>query len=165
VASVFISRWDVAVKGKVTDALRNQLSVAIAQDIYPIYHSLVSSERSRRIYNFGARPQRLVWASTGAKDPTASDIQYVRALAVPFTVNTMPEKTLKAFADHGKIDSTLTTDGRPAEVTLRQFAENGIDIAALAAQLQDDGTKSFVKSWKDLIDVISSKCIELKKAS
>ena len=165
VASVFISRWDVAVKGKVADALRNRLSLAIAQDIYPVYHSLISSERSRRVYNFGARPQRLVWASTGAKDPTASDILYVRALAVPFTVNTMPEKTLKAFADHGKIDTTLTTDGRPAEVTLRQFAESGIDIAALATQLQDDGAKSFVKSWEDLIDVISSKCIELKKAS
>ena len=165
VASVFISRWDVAVMGKVPEELCNRLGVAIAQGIYPAYHSLVSSERSRRIYNFGARPQRLLWASTGVKDPTASDILYVKALAVPFTVNTMPEKTLKAFADHGKIDTTLTTDGRPAEVTLRQFAESGIDIAALATQLQDDGAKSFVKSWEDLIDVISSKCIELKKAS
>ena len=165
VASVFISRWDVAVMGKVPDALRNRLGVAIAQGIYPAYHSLVSSERSRRIYNFGARPQRLLWASTGAKDPTASDILYVKALAVPFTVNTMPEKTLKAFADHGKIDTTLTTDDGPAEVTLRQFAESGIDVDALAAQLQDDGAKSFVKSWNDLIDVISSKVGELKKVS
>jgi transaldolase len=165
VASVFISRWDVAVMGKVSDALRNRLGVAIAQGIYPAYHSLVSSERSRRIYNFGARPQRLLWASTGAKDPTASDILYVKALAVPFTVNTMPEKTLKAFADHGTVDTTLTTDGGAAEGTLRQFAESGVDVDALATQLQNDGAKSFVKSWKDLIDVISSKCSELKKAN
>src|SRR4051812_26342110 len=165
VASIFISRWDVAVMGKVPEALCNRLGLAIAHDVYSAYHSLVSSERSRRIYNFGARPQRLLWASTGAKDPTASDILYVKALAVPFTVNTMPEKTLKAFADHGKIDTTLTTDGSAAEVTLRQFADRGIDIDVLATQLQDDGAKSFVKSWKDLIDVISSKCIELKKAS
>ena len=165
VASVFISRWDVAVMGKIPDALRNRLGVAIAQGIYPAYHSLVSSERSRRIYNFGARPQRLLWASTGVKDPSAPDILYVKALAVPFTINTMPEKTLKAFADHGKIDTVLTTDSGSAEVTLRQFAKSGIDIDALAAQLQDEGAKSFVKSWKDLIDVISSKCIELKKAS
>jgi transaldolase len=165
VASVFISRWDVAVMGKVSDALRNRLGVAIAQGIYPAYHSLVSSERSRRIYNFGARPQRLLWASTGAKDPTSSDILYVKALAVPFTVNTMPEKTLKAFADHGTVDITLTTDGGGAEGTLKQFAESGVDVNALATQLQDEGAKSFVKSWKDLIDVISSKCSELKRAS
>ena len=165
VASLFISRWDVAAMGKVPDALRNRLGIAIAQGIYPAYHSLVSSERSRRIYNFGARPQRLLWASTGTKDPAASDILYIKALAAPFTINTMPEKTLKAFAEQGKIDTTLTTDRSPAEITLKQFAESGIDIDALAAQLQDDGAKSFVKSWKDLMDVISSKCIELRKAS
>jgi transaldolase len=165
VASVFISRWDVAVMDNVPDMLRNRLGIAIAQRIYPAYNSLLNNERSRRIYNFGARPQRLLWASTGTKDPTASDILYVKALAAPFTVNTMPEKTLKAFADHGKVDTTLTTDGGRAEVTLRQFAESGVDIDALATQLQDDGAKSFVKSWKDLIDVISSKCSELKKAS
>jgi transaldolase len=165
VASVFISRWDVAVMGKVSDALRNRLGLAIAQGIYPAYHSLVSSDRSRRIYNFGARPQRLLWASTGTKDPTASDILYVKALAAPFTVNTMPEKTLKAFADHGRVDTALTTDSGPSEVTLRQFAESGVDVDVLATQLQDDGAKSFVKSWKDLIDNISSRCSELKKAS
>jgi transaldolase len=165
VASVFISRWDVAVMDKVPDMLRNRLGIAIARRIYDAYNSQLDNERSRRIYNFGARPQRLLWASTGTKDPTASDILYVKALAVPFTVNTMPEETLKAFADHGKIDGTLTTDGDTAEVTLRQFSESGIDIDALAAQLQDDGTKSFAKSWKDLIDVISSKGTQLKKAS
>ena len=165
VASVFISRWDAAVMGNLPHMLRNRLGIAIAQRIYHAYNSLLNNGRSRRIYNFGARPQRLLWASTGTKDPAASEILYVKALAVPFTVNTMPEKTLKAFADHGKIDSTLTPDDGPAEVTLRQFAENGIDVDALAAQLQDDGAKSFVKSWKDLMDVISSKVGELKKAS
>ena len=165
VASVFISRWDVAVMDKVPDMLRNRLGIAIAQRIYHAYNSLLSNERSRRIYNLGARPQRLLWASTGTKDPTASDILYVKALAVPFTVNTMPDKTLKAFADHGKIDTTLTTNDDAADVTFRHLAGSGIDIDALAGQLQDDGAKSFVKSWKDLIDVISSKVGELKKAS
>jgi len=165
VASVFVSRWDVAVMENVPAMLRNRLGIAIAQRIYHAYDSLLHNERSRRIYNFGARPQRLLWASTGTKDPTASEILYVKALAVPFTVNTMPEKTLKAFADHGKIDSNLTTDDGPAEVTLRQFAESGIDIDTVATQLQQDGTKSFVKSWKDLIDIISSKVDALKKAS
>jgi transaldolase len=165
VASVFISRWDAAVMDNVPDILRNRLGIAIAQRIYHAYNSLLNNERSRRIYNFGARPQRLLWASTGTKDHTASDILYVKALAAPFTVNTMPEKTLNAFADHGEIDTALTTDDGPAEVILRQFAESGIDVVALAAQLQDDGAKSFVKSWKDLIDVISSKVGELKKAS
>jgi transaldolase len=165
VASVFISRWDAAVMDNAPDMLRNRLGIAIAQRIYHAYNSLLNNERSRRIYNFGARPQRLLWASTGTKDPTASDILYVKALAAPFTVNTMPEKTLNAFADHGEIDTALTTDDGPAEVILRQFAESGIDVVALAAQLQDDGAKSFVKSWKDLIDVISSKVGELKKAS
>jgi transaldolase len=165
VASVFISRLDVAVMGKGPDALRNRLGIAIAQRIYSAYHSFISSERSQRIYNFGARPQRLLWASTGTKDPTAPDTLYVEALAVPFTVNTMPEKTLKAFAEHGKIETILTTNVSDAEVTLKQFAESGIDIDALATQLQDDGTKSFVKSWKNLIDVISSKGMQLNKAS
>jgi transaldolase len=165
VASVFISRWDVAVMEAVPSMLRNRLGIAIAQRIYHAYSSLLNNERSRRIYNFGARPQRLLWASTGTKDPTASEILYVKALAAPFTVNTMPEKTLKAFSDHGTIDSTLTPDDGPAEVTFTQFAASGIDIDTVAAQLQDDGAKSFVKSWKDLIDVISSKVDALKKAS
>ena len=163
IVSVFISRWDVAIMDNVPAMLRNRLGIAIAQRIYHAYNSLLNNGRSRRIYNFGARPQRLLWASTGTKDPAASEILYVKALAVPFTVNTMPEKTLKAFADHGKIDSTLTTDACPAEDTLRQFAENGIDVDALAAQLQDDGAKSFVKSWKDLMDVISSKVARIKE--
>ena len=165
VASVFVSRWDVAVADKVPDGLRNQLGIAIAKRIYPAYLSLLSSERWQRAYNFGARPQRLLWASTGTKDPTASDILYIKALAAPFTVNTMPDKTLKAFADHGEIGANLPADGSGAEDMLLQFARNGIDLDTLAAQLQDNGAKSFVKSWNDLMDVIWSKCTELKKAS
>lgn len=163
VASVFISRWDVAVMDMVPD-FRSQMGIAIAKGIYSAYHYLVSSERSRRLYNFGGRAQRLLWASTGAKDPAASDILYVKALAAPFTVNTMPEKTLKAFADHGEIDTTLATDAGSAEVTLKHFAESGVNVDRLATQLQGDGAKSFVKSWKNLMDVISSKSSELQKA-
>jgi transaldolase len=163
VASVFISRWDVAVRDKVASKLRNQLGIAIAKRTYVAYCSLLSSDRWRRVYNFGARPQRLLWASTGTKDPSASDTLYVEALAAPFTVNTMPDATLKAFADHGKVGMSLPADD--SESTLIQFAESGIDIDGLAAQLQDDGAKAFVKSWSELMRVIASKCVELKKAS
>lgn len=162
VASVFVSRWDVAVATKVPEKLRNQLGIAIGQRIYSEYCSLLGSDRWQRAYNFGARPQRLLWASTGTKDPAASDVLYVAALAAPLTVNTMPEATLKAFADHGKINSIL---GDSAEETLAQFAQNGIDIDAVAAQLQSEGAETFVKSWNDLMDVIASKCSQLKKAS
>jgi transaldolase len=163
VASVFVSRWDQSVAGKIPVSLRNQLGIAIAERIYREYCSLLISDRWRRACNFGARPQRLLWASTGAKDPAASDVLYVAALAAPFTVNTMPEATLKAFADHGKIDSALSKDNDDAEEALVRFAGNGIDVDALAAQLQDEGAKAFVKSWNDLMDVIASKCSELKK--
>lgn len=163
VASVFISRWDVAIRDKVPSKLRNQLGIAIAKRTYVAYCSLLSSDRWRRVYNFGARPQRLLWASTGTKDPSASDTLYVEALAAPFTVNTMPDATLKAFADHGRVGTSLSADD--SESTLIQFAKSGVDIDALAAQLQDDGARSFVKSWNELMGVITSKCIELKKAS
>ena len=163
VASVFISRWDVAIRDKVPSKLRNQLGIAIAKRTYVAYCSLLSSDRWRRVYNFGARPQRLLWASTGTKDPSASDTLYVEALAAPFTVNTMPDTTLKAFADHGKAGTSLPADD--GESTLIQFVKSGVDIDALAAQLQDDGARSFVKSWNELMGVIASKCIELKKAS
>ena len=163
VASVFISRWDVAIKDKVPSKLRNQLGIAIAKRTYVAYCSQLSSDRWRRIYNFGARPQRLLWASTGTKDPSASDTLYVEALAAPFTVNTMPDATLKAFADHGKVGTSLSADDSGS--TFVQFAESGVDIDGLAAQLQDDGAKSFVKSWSELMHVIASKRIELKKAS
>src|SRR5215475_2599245 len=111
VASVFVSRWDAAVKDRVPEALRNQLGIAIAQRTYKAYRSLLDSPRWQRVFNDGARPQRLLWASTGTKDPSASDTLYITALAAPFTVNTMPEGTLKALADHGRIDGTLRDDG------------------------------------------------------
>jgi transaldolase len=163
VASVFISRWDVAVMSKVSDALKDQLGIAIAKRIYKAYRSLLSSQRWQRVYNGGARPQRLLWASTGTKDPKASDILYIKALAAPFTVNTMPEATLKALAEHTDIGSTLPADGGDCEEVLAKFAKAGIDVDALAAQLQDEGAKSFVKSWNDLMTVIASKSATLNE--
>jgi len=165
VASVFISRWDVAITGKVPDALHNQLGIAIAKRIYKSYRDLMNSPRWQRVFNAGARPQRLLLASTGTKDPKAPDVLYVKALAAPFTVNTMPEGTLKAFADHGEISEIMSADGGDCETVLGQFAKAGIDIDALAAQLQDEGAKAFVKSWNELMGVIASKSDVLKKAS
>ncbi len=157
VASVFVSRWDASVAAKAPESLRNQLGIAIGMRTYRAYREVLSSERWQRIYNAGARPQRLLWASTGTKDPKASDILYIKALAAPFTVNTMPEATLKALAEHTELGSILPADGGDCEKVLAQFAQAGIDIEALAAQLQDDGAKSFVKSWEELMSVIASK--------
>src|SRR5215510_14909515 len=165
VASIFISRWDVAVTGKVPQALNDRLGIAVAKRAYKAYLGLLSSPRWMRAYNAGARPQRLLWASTGTKDPEASDILYVKSLAAPFTVNTMPEGTLQAFADHGEVGPTLPPDGGNSEEELAQIARAGIDVAALANQLQDEGAKSFVKSWNDLMQVIGSKSAVLKRAS
>ena len=165
VASVFISRWDAAVANKVPTALRNQLGIAIAKRTYKAARDLLSSPRWRRGYNAGARPQRPLWASTGTKDPQASDVLYVKALAAPFTVNTMPEATLKALADHGELSGILPADGGDCEEVLAQFAKAGVDIDALATQLQDEGAKSFVKSWSDLMEVLVSKSADLRKAS
>jgi transaldolase len=165
VASVFVSRWDVAVAGKVPPALTNRLGVAIAQRTYKAYHELLASARWQRAANEGARPQRLLWASTGTKDPKAPDILYVKALAAPFTVNTMPEGTLKAFADHGEAGDVLAADGGDCEAVLASFAKAGIDIDALAAQLQEEGAASFVKSWNELIGCIGSKSAAIRKAS
>jgi transaldolase len=164
VASLFISRWDVAVADTVPDALRNQLGIAVAKRTYKAYRELLGSPRWMRAYNAGARPQRLLWASTGTKDPKASDILYVKSLPAPFTVNTMPNGTLKAFADHGEVGAMLPVDGGDCEEVLARFAETGIGIDALAARLQDEGAKSFAKSWKDLMGVIASKCAVLQKA-
>ena len=164
VASIFVSRWDASVAGKIPDKLRNRLGIAIARRAYREYCSLLNSDRWRRVSNFGARPQRLLWASTGTKDPAASDVLYVTALAAPFTVNTMPEATLTAFADHGKIESALSSDA-DVEETLAQLSGQGIDVDVLAAQLQDEGAKAFVKSWTDLMDVIASKCSEVEKTA
>src|SRR5438034_380648 len=156
VASVFVSRWDAAVTGKVPAALNNKLGIAIAKRTYKAYRDLLGSPRWQRIYNAGARPQRLLWASTGTKDPQASDVLYIKALAAPFTVNTMPEGTLKALAEHGSLGEMLTADGGDCEDVLARFAGAGIDVDALASQLQDDGAKSFVSSWHELMDVIAS---------
>jgi len=165
VASVFISRWDAAVAGKVPVKLQNQLGIAIAKRTFKTYRALLNSERWQRVDNLGARPQRLLFASTGTKDPKASDTLYIQALAAPFTVNTMPEGTLKAFGDHGEIAATLSADGGDSEKVLKQFAKAGVDVDALAAQLQDEGAKSFVKSWDDLMSVIAAKSATLKMAS
>jgi len=165
VASVFISRWDTAVMDKMAGSLHDRLGIAIAERTYKAYRSLLSSPRWQRVYNFGARPQRLLWASTGTKDPKASDILYIKALAAPFTVNTMPEGTLNALSDHGELGAILSPDGGDSEEVIMQFAKAGIDVDALAAQLQDEGAKSFVKSWNDLMSVIAFKSAALKKAS
>jgi len=156
VASLFISRWDAAVASKVPDKRRNQLGIAIAKRTYKAARSLFASPRWQRVYNFGARPQRLLWASTGTKDPKVSDLLYIKALAAPFTVNTMPEGTLNALAAHAALGELLPIDGGNCEEVLAQFAEAGVDVAALAAQLQDEGANSFVTSWKELMAVISS---------
>jgi transaldolase len=161
VASVFVSRWDAAIAGRVPDALNNQLGIAIARRTYQAYRTLLASPRWQRAFNAGARPQRLLWASTGTKDPQASDILYVKALAAPFTVNTMPEGTLKALADHGELGETLPADGGNCEEALAEFAGAGIEVDALAARLQEEGAKSFVKSWNELMAVIGSKSVAL----
>ena len=165
VASVFVSRWDAAVAGKVPAALNNRLGIAVAKRTYKAYRDLLGSPRWERIYNAGARPQRLLWASTGTKDPKAPDVLYIKALAAPFTVNTMPEGTLKALADHGDLSEIMSADGGDCEAVLDEFAAAGIDIDDLAAKLQDDGAKSFVSSWNDLMEVIASKSATLAKAS
>ncbi|HXJ71953.1 MAG TPA: transaldolase, partial [Candidatus Dormibacteraeota bacterium] len=143
VASVFVSRWDGAVAGKVPSAMKNQLGIAMANRIYKAYLELLNSPRWQRAFNAGARPQRLLWASTGTKDPTASDVLYIKALAAPFTVNTMPEATLLALADHGELDSTMSTDGSDCGSVLARFSEAGVNLDELAARLQVEGAKAF----------------------
>jgi transaldolase len=163
VASVFISRWDVAVMGKTREALRDQLGIAIAKRTYKAYRELLDSPRWQRLLNTGAQPQRLLWASTGTKDPEASDVLYIKALAAPFTINTMPEGTLTALADHGEFKAALPVDGGNCEEVLATFAKTGIDTDALAAQLQDEGARSFVTSWNELLECIASKSEVLKR--
>ena len=162
---MFISRWDAAVKDRVPAALRNQLGIAIAKQTYKAYRALLDSPRWQRVFNAGARPQRLLWASTGTKDPAASDVLYIKSLAAPFTVNTMPEGTLKALADHGELGEMLPADGGDSEAVLARFASAGVDADALAGQLQDEGAKSFVGSWQELMGVIAAKSAALAKAS
>ena len=165
VASIFVSRWDVAVAGKAQADLSNRLGIAVAGRVYKAYHDLLSSPRWERACNAGARPQRLLWASTGVKDPEAPDILYVKALAAPFTVNTMPEATLKALADHGEIGPVMAADGGDCEEVLNLFARAGVNVDHLATRLQDEGAKSFVKSWNELLTVIASKGEMIKRAS
>jgi transaldolase len=151
------------VKDKAPAALRDQLGIAVAGQTYETYRFLVDSPRWQRIFNAGARRQRLLWASTGSKDPAASDVLYIRSLAAPFTVNTMPEATLKALADHGEIDQTLPARARYCDEVLAKFVAAGVDLDALAVQLVDDGAKSFGKSWNELLASIASKGETLKK--
>jgi transaldolase len=165
VASLFVSRWDVATAGKVPAELTNRLGIAVAQRTYKAYLELLTSRRFQRAANAGARTQRLLWASTGTKDPKASDILYVKALAAPLTINTMPEATLKAFAQHGQVGATLPPDGGDCERVLAAFAKAGIDIDALAERLQDEGAVSFNTSWNDLIGRIETKSAAMRRAS
>jgi transaldolase len=162
VASVFVSRWDTAVIGQVPEELRNRLGIAVATQTYKAYRGLLNSPRWQRAFNAGAGPQRLLWASTGTKDAKASDVLYVKALAAPLTINTMPEATLSALADHGEVGPILPEHGGDSVDLLARFAEAGIDVEALATRLQHEGAEAFIKSWEDLLLCIASKSKALK---
>jgi transaldolase len=162
VASMFISRWDKAVTGKVPKDLQDHLGIAVAKRTYKAYRDLLASPRWIKAFDAGAQPQRLLWASTGTKDPEASDVLYVKALAAPDTINTIPEKTLLAFADHGTLGEILPADGGDAETVIAAFAKAGIDDEKLAADLQRQGADSFVASWKDLLHRIETRTAALK---
>jgi transaldolase len=157
VASLFVSRWDKAVADKVPSELRNLLGIAIAKLTYKAYRERLADPGWQRLEDVGARPQRLLWASTGTKDPSAPDVLYVEALAAPGTINTMPDETLRAFADHGKVTTMLAADGGDADEVLARFCAAGVDVDALAVQLQREGAESFVKSWTDLMQQVASK--------
>ncbi len=163
VASLFVSRWDSAVAKRVPDNLANRLGIAIAMRTYGAACALLASQRWQRIHNRGGRAQRLLWASTGTKDPRVSAVLYATALAAPCTVNTMPEGTLKALAAHTESNELLPVDGGDCEMVLGQFARAGVDVDALAARLQVEGAESFVRSWDDLMAVISSKSATLRQ--
>ncbi|MGH2540635.1 MAG: transaldolase [Actinomycetota bacterium] len=154
VASVFMSRWDVAVADRAPDELKDRLALAVGMQTYAAYRSLMESDRSQRLANAGARVQRLLWASTSTKDPAASDTLYVHGLAAPFTVNTIPGETLQAFADHGEVGDPLPADGGDADEVLARFAAADIDVDALATELQTKGAEAFVSSWNELLAVI-----------
>jgi transaldolase len=155
VASVFISRWDTAVADQAPEELRNQLGIGVGKTIYRAYRELVHSNRWFRLANEGARTQRLLWASTGTKDPDASDVLYIEGLASPFTVSTMPENTLAAFGDHGEVGELLEPDGGDADETIAAFNDAGVDTDALATKLQRDGAQAFSKSWRDMLDTLA----------
>ena len=157
VASLFVSRWDRAVGDKMPPPLQNKLGIAIAARTYRAYRKLLTSARWRQLAAAGAQPQRLLWGSTGTKDPALSPSLYVEALAAPDTINTMPEKTLRAFAERGQAVSVLAIDGADDESLLKQFAQAGVDVEQLAVQLQSEGAQAFVKSWTSLMQRISDK--------
>ena len=157
VASLFVSRWDKASEDELPDELHNKLGIAIAQRTYRGYRELLASPRWTKLANAGAQPQRLLWASTGTKDPKASDTLYVEALAAPDTINTIPEKTLHAFADHGKVGAPMAEDGGDCETMLKKISEAGVDIDALAKRLQEEGAESFVESWNHLLKSVADK--------
>ena len=164
-ASLFVSRWDVAIKDKVPRELRNRLGIAIAKLTYKAYRELLASPRWRALANAGARPQRLLWASTGTKDPEAPDTLYIEALAAPDTINTMPDKTLLAFADHGQLEGMLPLDSGDADQVIDEFRHAGIDDAALAPRLQIEGARAFDNAWHDLLDCIAAKVEALASAA
>lgn len=157
VASLFVSRWDKAVAKDVPKALRNKLGIAVAGRTYQTYRKMLNSARWKKLAKAGASPQRLLWASTGTKDPDASDVLYIEALAAPDTINTIPDRTLSAFANHGKVGRPMPKTGDSAEKVLKKFAKAGVDIDALAKKLQVDGAKAFVKSWRELMQTIAAK--------
>jgi transaldolase len=154
VASIFMSRWDVAVKDQAPAEIRNRLGLAVGFKAYRAYRELLDAPRMQRLMNEGARPQRLLWASTGTKDPEASDVLYIEGFASPFTINTMPEPTLKAFADHGEVGELVPADGGDADEVLAEFEGAGIGVEALAARLQEEGKQAFAKSWDDMLKTI-----------
>ncbi len=158
VLSLFVSRWDVAVKQEIASPFHNRLGIAIAMRTYKAHCDLLASERWQRLAAAGARPQHLLWASTGTKDPAAPDTLYVQALAAPGTINTMPEQTLLAFADHGRVERVLPTDGGDAEAVIEEFRSEGVDDDALAARLQHEGVDAFATSWHALLTRIREKC-------
>ncbi|MEP6574411.1 MAG: transaldolase [Gemmatimonadota bacterium] len=164
VASLFVSRWDVAVAKRVPAELQNLLGIAVARQTYQAYRELFASDRWLRLLNAGAMPQRLLWASTGTKDPKAADLLYVEALAAPYTINTIPEKTLLALADHGRISSMMPQDGGDFRTPLAAFARAKVDVGAVAEELQREGFGSFTKSWNDLLACLAEKSAALRTA-
>ncbi len=164
VASIFVSRWDTAIKDKTPQVLHNRLGIAIANRVYKSYRELLASPRWQKLIDAGARPQRLLWGSTGSKDPGAPDTLYIEALVAPDTINTMPDKTLLAFAEHGKVKATMPSDGGDAEAVLAVFARVNVDDVVLAAKLQREGVQSFAESWNDLMDCIATKNVIRKQS-
>ena len=165
VASLFVSRWDVAVKDQLPPGQRNRLGIAIARRTYKAYRDLLASARWQKLAAVGAHPQRLLWASTGTKDPDAPDTLYIEALAAPDTIDTIPDKTLQAFAEHGKLGAPMPLDGGDAEAVITELRALGVDDGALAERLQQEGADAFAKSWKSLLAGIADKTSQLSGAA